>query len=195
MCTQTYAYLIIGIDSQAWGRKGKKGPVVNIRGRYLQIHLALLSLAGASYSECKISPFIVFTSRLKIFTFHQGGQYVGKVNTRGAKIQCVSTYITVNLHKYHHYHRHHQCRLHPCPRFQQDLVQSQNFPAGLICPHAHDKKHARIHIAPVTCCSCRRQLLGWQRGREGGGEEERRRRRRTQKNPSKVGCLGGPDGK
>lgn len=60
------------------GAERKKGPVVNIRGRYLQIHPALLLFAGASSSECKISAFIVFTPHLKIFTFQKMASMLAK---------------------------------------------------------------------------------------------------------------------
>lgn len=58
-------------------------------------------------------PSVVYTPNLKIFTFRS--QFGGKVNTRGAKIQCVSTYITVNLHQSNYHHHHHHPRRLPRP--------------------------------------------------------------------------------
>lgn len=66
----------LALTVKHWDRGEKNGLLVTNRGRYLQVHLALLPLA--SYSECKISASIVFTPHLKIFTFQQGASMLAK---------------------------------------------------------------------------------------------------------------------
>lgn len=131
----------------------KKGPVVNVRGRYLQIHhhpppSVCVSPFAGDYLHFKPSPFYISSQNIHISA---GPVCWGKEKKKRGRKYSV----------FYIYYNDPRTPLPP-PPVSPMFGTILNSPTGLMCPLTHNK-HTRINISPVT--RCRPQLSGPADGR------------------------------